>query len=407
MKTNVVFLSKKKLIGIDAVLPLLMEIKSRYPDVAFHVVYPDRWTYGLTHYKNYHVRDILYNVIKPAVTICRGKNRVSNFFRALRILWMFSFQRTIFLKYADPFPSYPLVMRFLRFISTSIEIKVFLDSRSLDSHKNVTTFMNLIAERSGKKVSFHLMRERFDYFLSSLSAEQCREVFGEEADRLDANKIIKTGYYRKFPRWAAYLSQQKHSYRPINQGNYFFYVLSIIDRRRDPHLDEPPVIELVEETLSVLKKYNHDIKTVFRFHPNFGEAETNRIMKLLVDLGYSNYCIDDGHAMVLASKAKFVVNNVFSTTMFDAYYQGIPVVEYADYDPRLYERLGKQSMGGGCCDFFIRRDKDKLDRLIDDLVHDRIRIKRNPHYLAENFPETSAAFWDFWDQLLLNKSRNG
>ena len=153
---------------------------------------------------------------------------------------------------------------------------------------------------------------------------------------------------------------------------------------------------MIEESLEVMKKYNNKIKTVFKPH---SITDLGKIREILDKVGYSNYVIDYSHPMVLSSNAKFVFGNVFSSIMCMAYYLGKPTVEYAQYDPELLERIGGQSLGGKFCDFFINRNRQKLDEVLHRLINGGIEVKRDPEFMRENYPDTHPQFYEFLHRL--------
>jgi len=45
MKTNIIYTCKYKLIGIDNIIPLLLELNARFAHLKFIVVFPDSFHY--------------------------------------------------------------------------------------------------------------------------------------------------------------------------------------------------------------------------------------------------------------------------------------------------------------------------------------------------------------------------
>ena len=201
------------------------------------------------------------------------------------------------------------------------------------------------------------------------------------------------------PQWQKYMKEAIKRNRIINDGAYFLYILTSQGRRNEC-FEEPEVIELLQESLNILKKYNNRIKTIFKPH---AITDIGKVEELLNKVNYSNYVVDYSHPFILSSKAKFVFGNFYSTTMFDAYYLGKPIVEYTQYDPEFFIKAGKQSEGSSCCDFFIQRDQKKLDEVLDGLINGDISVTRDPVFIENNFSNTPEEFYKFWRKLIFEK----
>ena len=63
--------------------------------------------------------------------------------------------------------------------------------------------------------------------------------------------------------------------------------------------------------------------------------------------------------------------------------------------------LAKAELGGSrFCDFFIYRDKKKLNEVLDKLINDEVKIVRDPKFIHENYQDTAQEFYEFWHNLL-------
>jgi len=162
-------------------------------------------------------------------------------------------------------------------------------------------------------------------------------------------------------------------------------------------LDEPDSLELFEETLKSLKKYNNKIKTVFKPH---AATDLDKIEESCKKIGFKNYEINFGHPMVLAYGADFVISYNWSTTMYDAFYLGKPIIEYNGLDPELLSFFGDWSIGGRCCDFFVQRDPEELDEILKKIMQGENKINRDQKMIEEDFPVPSPSFFNILDEML-------
>lgn len=372
---NIIYLCRDKLLGIDSILPILMELNHK---ITF--VFMTKKQLVLVK-KNYDLWEIIQS-IKKNIIVIKG-NKIFTALNLVIFVLRFTFQRNIVFKDGDPLPFHRFIMFILRKTSKTTVIKYHPVVKSLEGFRNarIQSYDLGVKQKNTYKDFFG---GYYDHFLSIMGEDDFLNTY-----KIHAPKIIKTGYIRRLPKWTEYYEREVGKNR---RDPYFLYILSYTGQRKK-HFDEPDLIELVEESLEVFKK--HKLRTVFRPH---AITDMARFGKLLDKLNYKNYIIDHGHPMILSAKAQFVFGNIFSDTMFNAYYQGKPVVEYCQYDQRLLEAIGRKSYGGKCCDFFIQRDQDLLDKTISILSN--VVIARDPFLLRGDFPETPLEFTKFLKEVL-------
>ncbi|MFH0840020.1 MAG: hypothetical protein V1883_03260 [Candidatus Omnitrophota bacterium] len=393
MAKNIIFLTKKRsLAGIDQALPIFMEMRKISPQSNIIIVFGDKKIYDLTKRNYILLEDIEY--VNGKMYVLRGKNKLITLFKILKFVFLLAFKENIILRETDNLPWHNITMKLIKMISRVVQIRVFLAVQNPIYLKNLNESSLLYWKREGKAVFKNPVKGEFDYFLSALSPGQVEDVFNVKAPR---NKIVEVGYTHGLSIWRKYMDDAIKRNKVINNGKYFLYVLAYLGKRRT-NFDEPEIIDLLEESLNILKKYNGKIKTIFKPHP---VTDMGRVKKLLDKISYSNYVIDYTHPFILSSKAQFVFGNVYSCTMLDAYYQGKPIVEYCQYDSELFIRMNRQSWGGSrFCDFFIYRDKKKLDEVLDRLINNEIKVEREPKFMQDNFPDTPPQFYEFLHKLL-------
>jgi len=394
---NLIHLAVNKLIDVDATLPVLMELKWLYPQTNIMLIFYNDNQLNVIK-KNYNIWEAIQRM-DARIYVIRSKNAFITLLRLILFLPRVLFKYNIVMKSGDTLPNHRITMKVLKIFSKTLEVKTYLVSQTSQGYRNNYAELELQQlSKNGISIEKRFFGGYYDYFLSILSAEQFKNFFDAEAPQ---HKIVKIGYPRKLPQWQKFVNEAVKRNQNINGDRYFLYILSTLSRTK-LFYEEPHLIELLEESLRILKKYNNKIKTVFR--PHF-ITDLGRLEALLEEVGYTNYVIDQGHPMVLSSNAKFVFGNRFSMTMYDAYYLGKLVVEYCQYDPELLIRWKKQSYGGSCCDFFINRDKKQLDEILSKLIGGSIEVERDAKFIKENFTNTPQEFFDLWEKLLANTEK--
>lgn len=389
MAKNLIYLCKRRIAGIDTILPVLMEVKKVNPSLMPIIVFFDQGQHDNIR-KNYNIWEGIQS-LDSRIWVIRHKNKFITAARLIKFISALSFKQNVVIREGDVLPLHNLTMSLLKKLSKVTEIKAYLPIPFADYIKNLNTqlIMHLEKQENPKEVKF--LSGKYDYFLSVLNAEELKEACNAV---IPENKIIKVGYVYKLPEWEKSRKEAVAKNKIIHDA-YFFYILHATYKRRP--FEPAELIELIEESLWIMKKYNNKIKTVFKPH---SITDLGKTKEILDKVGYSNYVIDYGHPMVLSSNAKFVFGNAFSSIMFMAYYLGKPTVEYAQYDPELLEKIGEQSLGGKFCDFFINRDKEKLDEILDKLINGDGVVTRNPDAMRKNFPDTPPEFYEFWHKTL-------
>jgi hypothetical protein len=396
-KVAAIVLLKNKLITIDAVLPILMELDKRYSSkMDITLVFPNEATFRETN-KNVHIKNVVTNL--RANYIClRGRGRIAYIIAIVKLILIMLFRKTILIKFSNNsfFYKQKPILAYIKKISAYIDIYAHLGVPSKEFRQDASDVL-----RSNKGINSFAQDEdgvfgdlnSFDYIMTSMPREQMQALYDIF---IPDEKIIYTGYFRSYPSWLDYVEQERKTYPAINGGEYFLFILTTLGRRL-ADIDEPPMIELLEESLAVLKKFNNKIHTIFKPHP---VTDLNKFNDVLSRIGYKNYSIDYGHPMILSTKAKFVVGNLFSTAMVDSYYLGCPTIEYCQYDPRVNKILNNRSHGQGLCDFFIPRNAAKLESIVLGILNNEIAISRDAKFLSANYPPMPVDFFKLWDTCL-------
>lgn len=392
MSVQLVVILRSKLVAIDGILPVLMELKSRYRVGGILLCFHDH-----EHLEGVRKNYILWKAIESihAKTLClHDPNKGRVLWNMMNFLVRTLFRRNILFKSGDTMPRHRLVESLMRVLSRTTVVKYHFAFKTPELAKNCRIERSVVRRRNGMSLEQSTSVEwQYDYFMSELAHEDLQENFGSF---VSSDKHIAVGYTRGMTLWREFIRSQKMESRI--EGAYCLYVLSFTGAMpRMRGLCEPPIDELIVETLQVLKKHCGSLCIVFKPHIY---TDMEEMKKIIERVGYTNYVIDYGHPMLLASGAKFVIGNGFSTTMADCFFIGIPVVEYSYLDRELFEKYGRKSCGGQLVDFFSDRDPKKLDDVVCGILKGALHCRRDRDFIEKNFPQPSEKFFGIFDELI-------
>jgi hypothetical protein len=355
-KNKILVVLKNKLISIDSIIPVLLELKSHLPQgVMIYIVFIDQTHFNEVR-RNHHIIKIL-SQMNAELLIPARRTRLYMIFLQAKLLLSLAFSNVLILKSGNCLYLHSYFVRILKLLSNTIEMQFELLPPIPDFIENMAEDNKLWNTSSDSSGRVNLNFDS-DYLLSSLNYDLFSLLY---SDHIPDNKFIDIGYVRSYPNWLSFVSKEASLIKDRLNGRYCLYILSTLDKRITT-LDEPPFADLLIETLEVLKTFSPSLKLVFK--PHF-ITDMARFKSILKELNIENYSIEYGHPSVLAYGSDFVIGNFFSTTMIDAKALGIPVIEYSSYDRRLLCRLKNNSIGGQSCDYFIcNRDKSRLHDII-------------------------------------------
>ena len=124
---------------------------------------------------------------------------------------------------------------------------------------------------------------------------------------------------------------------------------------------------LLVETLEVLKDSKSNALILLKPHMISDLKIVYKVIKLFPEL---NIFITYLHPMILATQAKFVIANDYSTSLNDFKVMGVNTIEYASYNNQALELTSGKSMRPEYVDYFINHDKLLLSETIKKLVNE-------------------------------------
>jgi hypothetical protein len=148
-----------------------------------------------------------------------------------------------------------------------------------------------------------------------------------------------------------YYFNKYHDNIDVSKG-VLVYILGGIDAEEHSN-------RLFHSTMDVLSKMQCDIPILLKPH---AYTEMDTVMSRIAN--YDKFHVTYLHPSFLATKAKVFIANGFSNTFGDAHSFGVKTIEYADYSSCYSEKdlkfLSGKSIDPEYVDFFIDNDSDKF-----------------------------------------------
>lgn len=377
---NIFLLCSYKIVALDYHLPLALELNKRFKNLNFYVLFPDHSAF------EYFIlnQDIVYALkrLDAKILVLRKGSRILSVFGMFRLFIIMFCSKNVLLKRRSLIPWHNMFIKVARIVSETFEIRCDYVSHTDDIKRNICYFKDLIPKNQRKVRN----EDYSDFFITSKSnsVENVR------------SKTIRIGYPRALPEWNAFVRDAYARWSSGSNQSYFFFALSALHKRREIY-NEPDIYDVFCESLMILKNFNDKILTVFKPHQT---TELDKLKSAIRETAYRNFIISYAHPSVISFGAKFVITNCYSTVQADAFYLGVPTIDYYQYDPEVMRINGYRSEGGDCVDFFIERDPAQLKSIVGGILSGKVRVRRDRQMLRTKFPKTPESFWEFWKRNL-------
>jgi hypothetical protein len=347
----IVFL-KNKLMSIDSIIPILIELKDNY-DVESLIVVRDQKTFiGI---KN---NIVLYDAIKYVGSILyvgshssnKVLSKVHELFKLVKLL-LYGF---IGAKYIH----FGLLNNGIYNILWKVHKNRVFYSKS-DSYSHTHSNVRELVRRnpnSNRVIPFGASFISYDELLpheySLLSNVKRTFIFGETRTRYS---WIHFSWYR-----ADYYLKRYH---PSLKDNERYIVYIVGSFATIPHLRESDsLVKLFDKTITSITRNYPDLKILIKPH-----VTTN--MDILYEAQSNNdFDITYLHPSVLAKRAILFISNVYSSTLADGYNLCVPTVEFTDYKEVILERTNGKSFSPQYVDFFIINNDAQLSEALDLII---------------------------------------
>ena len=196
MAKNLIYLCKNRIVGIDTILPVLMEIKKVNPSLKPIIVFLDQRQHDSIK-ENYNIWEGIQS-LDSHVWVIRHKNKFITAVRLIKFILALSFKQNVIIRERDVLPLHNLTMSVLKKLSKVTEIKAYLTVQFADYLKNLNTQLMMHLEKTENPKEVKFRSGKCDYFLSVLNAEQLKEACNAV---IPESNIINVGYVYKLPEW--------------------------------------------------------------------------------------------------------------------------------------------------------------------------------------------------------------
>jgi len=377
MPTKIIVFVKNKLISLDTVLPILLEIKIKH-NVRSEIIVSDKLANDAIQ-KNIVLKDVI-NYIGCMRFITKGSEvRVLRYINAFVPL----FNITIGILKGDKVIHFGhLDTGFLRFFSLLFGKSIY---RMQSSAFNFSYHKTLQKRRN----NLYPIIYSKNIIICSENIEDTRFKYA------NYKKIYKIGETRTRESWVEYIDSKSDYYFNKYHGNidisngFIVFILGGINRDF--------TYNLFLSTIEVLNLVNKSIPVLIKPHAYTNINNLKNAIKSL-DFFHITYL----HPSLLASKARVFIANGFSNTFGDAHAYGVKTIEFSNFipDPVEYagyssEELkirGKVSIEPKYVDYFINNDSDKFSNILREVLDQK--------YSKSNFKGNNNDDKEFFKSLL-------
>ncbi len=181
MPVNIIVLSKGKLISVDGAVPVVLELKKRYPACAITFVLVSEAHRELIK-KNY----ILWEAIRSVgarVCVANHPNRIIRLLRVARFIARYAFRRMVIIKDGDMLPWYAHLLGLLKMTAPVTEVKAYFSMQTDEGYMYTAIQAAISRRRQGKSEELDFFGGSYERFLSPLSAELFKRCFNVNAPR--------------------------------------------------------------------------------------------------------------------------------------------------------------------------------------------------------------------------------
>ena len=361
-RTIAVFLNRK-LISCDTILPLLIELRMRAPEVEVEIWIPDRETQAAIR-RNVVLFEAAERIGPSYLLSGRGnpwqmrlRHRLATALRLARLLMKGFTGKAAFIHF-KALSKWPL-----RALYHAAPGQTFLaenDSYGFTELMSKVTFLiDEVAVVKRVPPAGHLIAFSKEWHMLAHPALTGipRKFFGPTRLRRPWLDFIKGNADRYFD--AEFARAGVVSAKEILVVMLgFFGPLAYLNESQS-------VEKLLTETLEELIAIAGDRPILIKPHVI---TDMNKLQQILGGLATKKILVTHLHPMVLAMRARVVVANYYTTTLTDCHWMGVPTIEYTHYSKRALELTGGGSMRPEIVDHFINHDRATLRSILRGLV---------------------------------------
>ena len=335
MQHKIIVFVKNKLITLDTVMPILIEMKDKY-NISSEIVVFDNLAHEAIS-KNIVLKDAI-DYVGSELFITKGEKN-----KPLRLMYiLISLSRIFFslicgakIIHFGLFNLWPF--KILAYMFSNVVYQ--LQSTAYDFDYSIISIKN-----KGIKTPLSVGKNIVIFGLKN--AKYYPSVFLKE------KKIFFFGETRTRPHWVEYIRSRSDHYFELYHGDIdcsrgvIVFVLATIDALESKRI-------LFESTIQIMKDKSIDIPILIKPH-SYTEMKTvhNAIAT------HKNMRITYLHPSVLSTRSKAFISNNFSNTLADAYSFGVTTVEYSNGG---VDNLIKPQY----VDYLINNDAEEFSNVLD------------------------------------------
>jgi hypothetical protein len=369
MKQSLVIFINRKLISIDAILPLLCEIKNISVELTIKVVCPDLST-KVAIDNNIFIKEQIDSIGNIYVLSIRNSNNKRSFFNIMKtIILLFSFfkdcifSRTSFIHFGLLFKK---PFNFLNYINKNKSYYCENDPYGFTQLMQDVTFLkknypiNYPLIKSGNVIAF------------------------SKVWNIDKNNEYKYFYYgpsRKRKFWinlvlskSEYYLEKELTINRLDKNSTLISIMLGYFGELKYLSNKDSVMNSLDDTIKILSQHIKEEVVVFKPHVFTDLIILEKILKKYKDF---NYIITNLHPMILATRSKFAIANYYSTTLSDFNTLGVKTIEYTDYCPEALSLTSGGSLRPEKIDYFINKDLLYLSDTVKKLLKTENNLKYN------------------------------
>ncbi len=345
---KIVVFVKNKLITLDTVVPILVEMKDKYNIPSEVVVFDNLAHEAISN--NIVLRDAI-NYVGSELFITRGKKN-----KILRRLYV----STSFLRLFISFLCGAKILHFGLFSSWPFKHIAYLFKRQVYQLQSMSFDFDysISMSRNGKPFVYPI-GENIVIFGKKSGMDYYRSV-------LNKKKVFYFGETRTRPHWVKYIRNKSDYYFNLYCKNIDFsrgaivFILGAISSLEYKHI-------LFKSTIKVLLEKSGGIPILLKPHA-FTEIE---VVQNAIH-GHENIHITYLHPSILSTRAIVFIGNSFSNTMADAHSFGVSTIEYSNesassnFDESLIS--SSRSIEPKYVDYFINNDEEKFSNILENVL---------------------------------------
>jgi hypothetical protein len=359
-KKKLIVFSKNKLVSMDAIIPLLIEMKEIYR-IQSDIVIFDQLAYESIK-ENIVIKDALQYIGRD-LYITKGANnkilrRVYAAYYLLFIIYdAFRGAKLIHFGVLDQWP--------LKALGYTFKNNVYhMQSNGYNFDK--------FQYKSTKPIEYKLVGRNLVSFGS-------KYIKGRLLSEHKVKKVFNFGPPKKRSNWIQYIYNKSDYYFNKYHNNIdvscgiIVIIMSSLDKYtptlRDSYKTQA---ELFIKTLNVLSKFDNKIPIFIKPH-----IYTNLALLDSLIVGNDNITITYLHPSVLATKSRVFISNQFSNTLADAHSLGVTTIEYTDYPERILKETKGRSVSYKFVDHFINNDMNHFESIITEILNKDFTLSYN------------------------------